>query len=260
MSVDPCPEKNSGSRMIAPKSAIDAAAITSWPKSDPISSESLSTGHDHAERRRNEDDGDEQRRADEAARVQRQADDDSERERQHEPERGQLQHAAAQTLNVDLEPGEEEQEREPDQREDLDREVHRDPAQAGGSDDDEAIRGDARLCYAMVVATMSQGRHADALPWIEAMTEADLPGAFGDGTTSVEAGVAVAECMLFGNTGDIGAAAPACRRAVDIETEGAPWHAIAMIMEGHAHLWLGDYEAAVPLMERGGAWQGRPAC
>src|SRR5262249_40086801 len=96
------------------------------------------------------------------------------------------------------------------------------PARWLGLPPQEAIRRDARLCYAMVVATMSQGRHGDALPWIEAMAAADLPGAFGDGTTSVEAGVAVAECMLFGNTGDIGAAAPACRRAVEIETEGAP--------------------------------------
>jgi hypothetical protein len=30
--VEPLPEKNSDSRMIAPKSAIEAAAITSWPK------------------------------------------------------------------------------------------------------------------------------------------------------------------------------------------------------------------------------------
>jgi hypothetical protein len=44
VSVEPSPEKNSDSRMIAPKSAIEAAAITSWPKSDPMLSESLSTG------------------------------------------------------------------------------------------------------------------------------------------------------------------------------------------------------------------------
>ena len=42
--LDPLPEKNSDSRMIAPKSAIEAAAITSWPKLEEMLPESLSTG------------------------------------------------------------------------------------------------------------------------------------------------------------------------------------------------------------------------
>ena len=116
---------------------------------------------------------------------------------------------------------------------------------------DEAIRADARLCYARVVVTMSQGRHADALPWIEAMARADIPAPFMDGTTSVAAGMAVARCMLYGNTGDIAAAEPACRQAVEAETEGAPWHSVATIMHGHALLWQGDFDAAVPVIERG---------
>jgi hypothetical protein len=39
-----CREKNSESRMIAPKSAIEAPAIVSWPKSEEISPASLSSG------------------------------------------------------------------------------------------------------------------------------------------------------------------------------------------------------------------------
>jgi LuxR family transcriptional regulator, maltose regulon positive regulatory protein len=116
---------------------------------------------------------------------------------------------------------------------------------------DDAVRADARLCYARVVVIMSEGRHADSVPWLEAMARGELPGPFGDGTTSVQAGVAVARCMLSGNTGDIGAAASACRSAVELDVEGAPWHAIATIMQGHAQLWLGDHAAAVSLMERG---------
>ena len=42
--MPPSPEKNSDSRMIAPKSAIDAAAMISWPKVEAISPASLSTG------------------------------------------------------------------------------------------------------------------------------------------------------------------------------------------------------------------------
>jgi LuxR family transcriptional regulator, maltose regulon positive regulatory protein len=116
---------------------------------------------------------------------------------------------------------------------------------------EDRVRADARLCYARVVVTMSEGRHADSVPWIDAMARAELPAPFGDGTSTVESGVAVARCMLHGNTGDIGAAAPACRRAVELEIDGGPWHAIAMIMEGHAHLWLGDHDEAVALIERG---------
>ena len=42
--VPPSPEKKIESRMIAPKSAIDAAAMISCPKVEEISPESLSTG------------------------------------------------------------------------------------------------------------------------------------------------------------------------------------------------------------------------
>src|SRR5689334_2551237 len=42
--LEPLPEKNTDSKMIAPKSAIEAAAITSWPKLEPMLPESLSTG------------------------------------------------------------------------------------------------------------------------------------------------------------------------------------------------------------------------
>ena len=42
--MPPSPEKNRVSRMIAPKSAIEPAAMASWPKVDEISPASLSTG------------------------------------------------------------------------------------------------------------------------------------------------------------------------------------------------------------------------
>ena len=44
----PSPEKKIDSRMIAPKSAIDAAATISWPNVDEISPASFSTGTMHA--------------------------------------------------------------------------------------------------------------------------------------------------------------------------------------------------------------------
>ena len=105
------------SRITAPKSAIEPAAMTSWPNCEPISPASLSTGIDDAERRRRQDDRDQQRRVDRArrpsARGRRRA---RARRRRAKPTR-EPQHAPAQRVELDLEPGEEEQEGEADQRE-----------------------------------------------------------------------------------------------------------------------------------------------
>ena len=60
------------------------------------------------------------------------ADGDGERERDAKPSAASLSSRSAQPLEVDLEPGEEQQEGEPDQRDDLDRLVDLDPPSTDG--------------------------------------------------------------------------------------------------------------------------------
>ena len=94
--MPPSPEKNSDSRMIAPKSAIEPAAMTSWPNVRLDLAGVLEHRDDHAERRRREDHRDEQRRLDQPAGLEREADADREREREHASRRRRPQHAPAQ--------------------------------------------------------------------------------------------------------------------------------------------------------------------
>ena len=116
---------------------------------------------------------------------------------------------------------------------------------------EDALRADARLCFARVIVTMSLGGHADADRWIDAMSAAELPAPFRDGTTTIESGVAVLRCMRAMNTGDIGAGVPAARRAAELEADGAPWHAVAVNVEGACRCWQGDLAGAEPVLEHG---------
>jgi LuxR family maltose regulon positive regulatory protein len=115
----------------------------------------------------------------------------------------------------------------------------------------DAVRADARLCFARVIVTMSLGGHGDADAWIEAMSSASLPAPFRDGTTSIESGVAVLRCMRAMNTGDVGAGVPAARLAAELEADGTPWHAVAVNVEGTCRCWQGDFAGAEPALERG---------
>ena len=110
------------SRMIAPKSAIDAAAMISCPNVEEISPASLSTGtstpSEVAHRMIATSSGVSTR----PPALEPEADTTSAIANESaKPERGQPQHRPAQLLELDLEPGEEEHEREADQRDDLDR-------------------------------------------------------------------------------------------------------------------------------------------
>src|ERR671914_635816 len=115
-SVDPTPpspEKKSVRRMIAPKSAMEAAATISWPNGDAISPESFSTGT-----------------------ITPSATTTARANGHHEPERGQAHHGPAQLLELDLETGEEEDEAEPHEREHLDHLVDVHDAEHGRADHD----------------------------------------------------------------------------------------------------------------------------
>ncbi|MDP1849532.1 MAG: hypothetical protein Q8K79_17230 [Solirubrobacteraceae bacterium] len=91
---------------------------------------------DHAQRRRREDDRDEQRRLHESPGLERVAERDGDRERRKPRERRELEHAAAQLLELDLQAGEEQQEDQADERDDGDRRVDLDPAEHRRADDD----------------------------------------------------------------------------------------------------------------------------
>ena len=136
VSVEPLPEKNSESRMIAPKSAIEAAAITSCPKSDEMFPESLSTGtitpSDVETRTIAMKRGDLMK----PPASKREPDDDPDRKRDRRRRAPLRASPAPQTLDVDLQAGQEEQEGQTDQGEDLDREINLHPAKPGRADDD----------------------------------------------------------------------------------------------------------------------------
>ena len=122
--------------MIAPKSAIDAAAMISWPKRRGDLAGVLEHRHQHAQRRRAQDDRDQQRRVHETARAQQQRHGERDRERQREARGGQPQQRPAELLELDLQPGQEQHEREPDQRDDLDGLIDLGPAEHRRADDD----------------------------------------------------------------------------------------------------------------------------
>ena len=84
-----------------------------------------------------EDDRDEQRRVDQPARAcSPSATTSAIANESAKPSSVSAQHAAAQLLELDLEPGEEQHEREAEQRDHLDRLVDLDPAEHGRPDDD----------------------------------------------------------------------------------------------------------------------------
>jgi hypothetical protein len=68
--------------------------------------------------------------------MERDAHADADQQRDQESEARDPQRAAAESLNVDFEAGQEQEEREPDQRQDPNWLVDLDPAEAGGSDRD----------------------------------------------------------------------------------------------------------------------------
>ena len=96
----------------------------------------LEDRQDHAEPGRREDDRHQQRRLDEVARSQPEADHDRDPERDGIADQRETQQPASQPLEVDLKPGQQEQEGEPDRGEHGHRFVHLGPAQHLRSDRD----------------------------------------------------------------------------------------------------------------------------
>ena len=109
----PSPEKKNDSRITAPKSAIEAAARISCPKLRLELADVLEHRDDHAQRGGAQDDRHEQRRLDEVDHLEQQRHRQGDRERERPADQRQAEQAAAQSPEVDLETGQEEQDREP---------------------------------------------------------------------------------------------------------------------------------------------------
>src|SRR5262249_19438502 len=113
-------ERRSSDHELA-EAAADAAGI-------------LERWDDHAQRRGGEDDRSEERRFDEPAGPQPETEDDGDRKRHGEAGRRNAQEPPTQSLDVELQPREEQQERKPEQGEDRDGEIGLDPPQSRGAD------------------------------------------------------------------------------------------------------------------------------
>ena len=81
--------------------------------------------------------------------MQSEADEEPESERERVPESGEAEQAAAKTLVLDLEPGEQEQEGKAEQAQHLDRRVDRDPAQhlRANRDSEHDLQHDGRQAH-----------------------------------------------------------------------------------------------------------------
>jgi len=96
----------------------------------------LQDGHDEAERSSREGDGQEKRRADPAGEAEGETGDESERQAEDESDGGEAEQAPPQSLDVDLQAGQEQEERQSEQGEDLDGQVDLDPAEPVRADRD----------------------------------------------------------------------------------------------------------------------------
>src|SRR3954469_12062818 len=123
----------------------------------------LQDREDHADRRGGEHDRDEERRLDESAGFQAEAEGDRDRERERESDRGQLEDRALQALDVDLQAGEEQQERQSDQSEGRDGQVGVGPPQPGWADDDaeHELEHDRRQAESREETERERGEQAD---------------------------------------------------------------------------------------------------
>ena len=118
------------------KSAIDAAAMTSWPKRDETSPESCSTGTITPSEVEARMIAISSGSSAIPARSRTKPAASASASESAKPSEAARKSAPAQRREIDLEPGEEEQEREPDQSQDLDRLVDLDPAEQRRPDHD----------------------------------------------------------------------------------------------------------------------------
>ena len=115
--LPPDAEKNSDSSRIAEKSATVAATMAVWPTSPSALAGVLEHGHDQPQRRRRERDRQQQRAAAPSRRRASPSPIGTPRARVIEiAEQREPQQPPAQAVRVDLQPGQEQQERQPDER------------------------------------------------------------------------------------------------------------------------------------------------
>ena len=109
--VVPLGEKNIDSTTIEPNSATEHAATTKVPACVSRIPASFNTGHHDAERRRRQDDRQQQRVDDHLGAAEWEREREADRQRRDEADQPELERAPAQLAEVELEPGEEQEQR-----------------------------------------------------------------------------------------------------------------------------------------------------
>jgi hypothetical protein len=161
--VPPSPEKKIDSRMIAPKVGDRGGGDDQLTEGREDLARVLEHRHQHAERRRAEDDRHQQRRLDQSSGLQAERHEQGDGERHGKPESGETKHLPTQLVELDLETSEEQHERKPDQGDDLDRLVdlddpeHRRPSDDPGHD----LEHDGRQPHAREQAQHERGAEGD---------------------------------------------------------------------------------------------------
>ena len=155
-------ENRSESRITAPKSAIEEAAITSWPKVEEICPESFSTGTSTPSEVALSSTARNTGCFTTPAPFSSDADRQRDAERHHEAEQRDAEDPAAQPAELDLEPGEEQQHRQADGRHDDHRVIHVHPAEHGRPEHDaeHQLEDDRRQAQRGHEAERERGREA----------------------------------------------------------------------------------------------------
>jgi LuxR family transcriptional regulator, maltose regulon positive regulatory protein len=113
------------------------------------------------------------------------------------------------------------------------------------------VAEDPRLCVARVWLALDQGRLDEADHWLAEAERCLSEGRPGSREGGLPSGIALLRALHRYKTGDVGQAAVAARRAVELEREGTPfWRTVASCVVGVALYWrgaTGEAEAALAM-------------
>jgi LuxR family maltose regulon positive regulatory protein len=104
----------------------------------------------------------------------------------------------------------------------------------------EGVLSDPRLCVARAWIAMDLGRVDEVGRWIEAASQATLPGPLQD-ASSLESAIAILQLVSAFKVGDVGRANRVARQVLELEPDGISFGSVvAHILRGVTLYWRGD--------------------